>query len=137
VVRQSSGAEQRFDTKPDGRIEGDVHPGTYALVAWPTGCAPLSLGQRAFGTDEIVDLGDVRVERTGTLRLRDAASSHAKLVDAAGFPREMSRSGADLVAWDLAPGAYVVTVRRANAIDAELRARVEAGAEIALVVDDP
>jgi len=135
VVRQSSGAEQRFDTKPDGRIEGDVHPGTYALVAWPTGCAPLSLGQRAFGTDEIVDLGDVRVERTGTLRLRDAASSHAKLVDAAGFPREMSRSGADLVAWDLAPGAYVVTVRRANAIDAELRARVEAGAEIALVVD--
>ncbi len=132
VVRKASGAEQRFDSKPDGRIEGDVHPGTYALVAWPSGRAPLFLGERAFGTDERVDLGDVRLERTGTLRIRDAASSNAKLVNAAGFPRELSRSGADLVAWDLAPGDYAVKVPHAGGTAIELHGRVESGAELVL-----
>lgn len=135
VVRRGSGAEQRFDSKADGRIEGDVHPGSYAIVAWPTGCAPLSLGQRAFGTDEIVDLGDVRVERTGTLRIRKAANAKVKLLDAAGFPREFTKSGADLVAWDLAPGEYVVTTRGADGAEIERRRRVDSGAELLLLLD--
>lgn len=130
AVRRGSGAEHHGESQPDGRVERDLHPGTYALVAWPDGGAPRSLGLREIGADEVVELGDVRVDATGQLTLRGAAGASIALRCADGLHYRMERSGAHLVATGLPPGDYVATGRWGDGRALEAAARVEAGEDV-------
>ncbi len=135
AVRRASGAEHRSESKPDGSVERDLRPGTYVVVAWPEGGAPRTLGTRDVGADEVVDFGDVRVDASGTLTLRGAASARIVVRSPDGLGYHVARSGADLVAEALPPGEYIVSGRRADGRPVEARARVESGVATALALD--
>ncbi|MCY2960098.1 MAG: sigma-70 family RNA polymerase sigma factor [Planctomycetota bacterium] len=138
AVRRASGAEHRVDAQPDGRFERDLHPGTYTLVVWPADGAPRSLGARDIGADEAVDLGDVRLDATGSLTVRRSGISTGEPISLRGVEGllyQLSRSGADLVATGLPAGDYVVVGRRADGRSVEVPVHVEVGTRTTIGLD--
>jgi len=133
VVTRKSGAGHRAHSKPDGSVECEVHPGIYTIVVWPEGGAPRSLCTREVGADQVVELGEVRIDATGTLMLRGAARAQVALRGSEGLLYQASRSGADRVATGLPAGEYVVTRRRADGSAIETHVRIESG--VANVID--
>ncbi|MBL8861692.1 MAG: sigma-70 family RNA polymerase sigma factor [Planctomycetes bacterium] len=124
AVHAGSGATHRAEAQPDGAVERDVRAGRYVLYVWPVGRAPLHLGERVVGEEQALDLGDVRVDAAGALRVRGAAGRRLALHGPGGLPRELEADGADLVARALPPGDYVLL---ADAGEASRAVRVEAG----------
>jgi RNA polymerase sigma-70 factor (ECF subfamily) len=132
AVQRGSGAEHHNSAQADGRVERDLFPGTYTVVAWPVGSAPFSLGVHVVGGDQVVDLGDVRVQSKGALTIRGASSGRVVVLGRDGLVYSTVRDGERRVAAGLPVGDYVVKLTRADGAATLHPVRVEAGTESAL-----
>jgi hypothetical protein len=132
AVLRGSGAEHRNSAQPDGRVERDLYPGTYTVVAWPVGSAPFSLGVHEVGGDQVVDLGDVRVQAKGALTIRGANSGRVVVLGRDGLVYCTVRDGQNRIAAGLPVGDYVVKHTSADGATTQMSVRVEGGAELAL-----
>ncbi len=134
AVRHHSGAEHVSEAGSDGRIERDLYPGLYTLVAWPAVGAPYSLGEHVVESDQLLDLGDLHADATGTLVVRGATDAGFTLRGVGGIAYHAVRSGDVWVARGLPLGEYAATGERADggAFDARVAVTRGASAEIDL-----
>ncbi len=127
AVRKNSGAEHRGEAQSDGRVERDLYPGEYTLVAWPEGSAPFSLGVHRIGGDTALDLGDVCIEATGSLTIRGGSGARLMLRSVDGLAYELGRPNGGWFARAVPVGDYSLTGWRADGTAVDARVRVEAG----------
>lgn len=135
AVHKDSGAEHSAEAQSDGRVERDLFPGEYTLVAWPEGAAPFSLGVHRVGGDAAVELGDVCIEATGSLTLAGAGGARLTLRSVDGLAYELGRKNGVWFARSLPIGDYALTGLRADNTAIDARVRVEAGKTASLVLD--
>jgi len=142
---EASGQGTSVASDADGRFRyGPVRPGRYFLAVRVKGYAERTLRGLALAADETRDVGDLRLERPGEIRVRlrlpagfepELAQGYVALLDSDGTPVQSIeiRAGAGNLG-GLAPGHYKLrfTGERLRAAPAEVDVQARQTAEVEL-----